>query len=223
VSRRRTRDEFDRFVGETADGLLRAASLIVWDVTEAEDLVQECYVRLARRWPRVRAMEHPRAYARRVLVNLALDASGPSRRARTELGMGDDRIAQHADDGAALLFGRVEANTDLLGALGELAPRQRATLVLRYFEDLTEAQVAELMGCSVGTVKSTTARALQHLRRDAGLAARDETPDTTDETAGDTTDTTAVDTTVDTTVDTAVDDTTADTAVDAAHERSVTR
>ena len=64
VSRRRTRDEFDRFVGESADGLLRAAYLIVWDVAEAEDLVQECFFRLARRWPRVRAMEHPRAYAR---------------------------------------------------------------------------------------------------------------------------------------------------------------
>jgi RNA polymerase sigma-70 factor (sigma-E family) len=169
MSGRRTRDEFDRFVGESVDGLLRAAYLIVWDVAEAEDLVQECFFRLARRWTRVRRMEHPRAYARRVLVNLALDASGPSRRRSSELGGGIERMAERADDDAARLFGRVEAGNDLEGALGELAPRQRAVLVLRYFEDLPEAQVAALMGCSVGTVKSTTARALERLRGQAGL------------------------------------------------------
>jgi RNA polymerase sigma-70 factor (sigma-E family) len=173
VSRRRARDEFDRFVAETVDGLLRAAFLIVWDAAEAEDLVQECYFRVAKRWPRVRTMDHPRAYARSVLVNLALDASGPRRRARTELGAAvgaeTDVLAQHQDEAAVLLFGRVEAGTDLLRALGNLAPRQRAALVLRYFEDLPEAQVAEAMGCSVGTVKSTTARALERLRADTGL------------------------------------------------------
>ncbi len=169
MSKSRTRDEFDRFVAESADGLLRAAYLIVWDVAEAEDLVQECYFRLARRWPRVRSMEHRRAYARRVLVNLALDASGPRRRAQAELGGRTEHLAQHADVGAVLLFGRVEAGTDLIRALGELAPRQRATLVLRYFEDLTETQVAEVMGCSVGTVKSTTARALERLRGNGEL------------------------------------------------------
>ena len=169
MSRGRTRDEFDRFVAESADGLLRAAYLIVWDIAEAEDLVQECFFRLARRWPRVRAMEHRRAYACRVLVNLALDRSGPRRRAQSELGGGIEHLAQHADDGAVLLFGRVETGTDLVRALGRLAPRQRATLVLRYFEDLTEVQVADVMGCSVGTVKSTTARALERLRGNTGL------------------------------------------------------
>lgn len=169
VSRRKTRDEFDQFVADVADALLRAAYLIVWDAAEAEDLVQECFFRLARRWPRVRAMEHPRAYARRVLVNLALDASGPRRRAHSEIGAGAEQLSHHADDSAVLLFGRVEAGADLVRALGGLAPRQRATLVLRYFEDLTEAQVAEIMGCSVGTVKSTAARALDRLRQDAGL------------------------------------------------------
>lgn len=169
VRKGRTRDEFDRFVAESVDGLLRAAYLIVWDVAEAEDLVQECFLRLARRWPRVRAMEHRGAYARRVLVNLALDASGPRRRAQSELGGGRERFAQHPDDRAVLPFGRVEAGTDLVRALGALAPRQRATLVLRYFEDLSEAQVADVMGCSVGTVKSTTARALERLRGDTGL------------------------------------------------------
>jgi RNA polymerase sigma-70 factor (sigma-E family) len=169
VTRRRTRDEFDRFVAESAEGLLRAAYLIVWDVSEAEDLVQECFFRLARRWPRVRTMEHPRAYARRVLVNLALDASGRHRRSTAELGVGPEVVADQADDGAVLLFGRVDVGADLERALGELTPRQRAVLVLRYFEDLPETQVADLMGCSVGTVKSTTARALDRLREQDGL------------------------------------------------------
>jgi RNA polymerase sigma-70 factor (sigma-E family) len=182
VTRRRARDEFDRFVAETADGLLRAAYLIVWDVAEAEDLVQECYFRLARRWSRVRRMEYPRAYARRVLVNLALDASGPRRRHTSELDHGHETVHERADDRAVVLFGRVEAGTDLERALGDLAPRQRAALVLRYFEDLPEAEVAEVMGCSVGTVKSTTARALERLRGDAGL--RDGETNETNETNG---------------------------------------
>jgi RNA polymerase sigma factor (sigma-70 family) len=115
-------------------------------------------------------MEHRRAYARKVLVNLALDASGPRQRAQSELGEGaGHQLAQHADDRAVLLFGRIEVGADLIRALGALAPRQRATLVLRYFEDMSEAQVADLMGCSLGTVKSTAARALERLREDAGL------------------------------------------------------
>ncbi|HWE08611.1 MAG TPA: sigma factor, partial [Solirubrobacteraceae bacterium] len=67
------RQEFERFVAEATDALLRTAYLIVWDLAEAEDLVQECLLSVARRWPRVRTMDHPRAYARRMLVNLALD------------------------------------------------------------------------------------------------------------------------------------------------------
>ncbi len=162
---RRSPLEFDQFVEESADGLLRAAYLIAWDLAEAEDLVQECYFRVARRWPRVRAMEHRTAYARTVLVNLALDEGRRRSRRRAELrGSGRHPMEEREDAASAEVFGRVEAGRDLVGALGALAPRQRAALVLRYFEDLSEAQVAEVMGCSVGTVKSTTARALERLR-----------------------------------------------------------
>ena len=69
------------------------------------------------------------------------------------------------------MLGVVEDNTDLTRALADLAPRQRATLVLRYFEDLSEAQVADAMGCSVGTVKSTTSRALAAAAGDRRPAA----------------------------------------------------
>jgi RNA polymerase sigma-70 factor (sigma-E family) len=157
----RSRQEFDQFVADSVDGLLRTAYLIAWDFAAAEDLVQECLLRVARQWPRVRSMEYPTAYARKVLVHLALDDGRRRTRHRDELGHAD---AEHADDSAVRVLRGVESSTDLTRALGELAPRQRVTLMLRYFEDLSEAQVAEVMGCSVGTVKSTTSRALGRLR-----------------------------------------------------------
>jgi RNA polymerase sigma-70 factor (sigma-E family) len=163
--RDRSRYEFERFVLDTADALLRASSLITWDAAEAEDLVQECLFRVARRWPRVRKMDHPAAYARTVLVHLALDEGKRRSRRRSELhASAAGRLDAREDDSAVRVFGRVEASADLLRALGELPPRQRVALVLRYFEDLSEAEAAGAMGCSVGTVKSTTARALERLR-----------------------------------------------------------
>jgi RNA polymerase sigma-70 factor (sigma-E family) len=159
------RQEFDRFVAEAGDGLLRAAYLITWDLADAEDLVQECLFKVARRWPRVRRMEHPAAYARTVLVHLALDDGKHRSRRRAELAeAATASFEQHEDDTAVRVLGRVEASADLMQALAELPPRQRVALVLRYFEDLSEADVAEAMGCSVGTVKSTTSRALDRLR-----------------------------------------------------------
>ena len=159
------RQEFDRFVAAAGDGLLRAAYLITWDLADAEDLVQECLFKVARRWPRVRKMQHPTAYARTVLVHLALDDGKHRSRRRAELAHSAAvPLEQHQDDTAVRVLGRVEASADLTRALGDLPPRQRVALVLRYFEDLSEADVAEAMGCSVGTVKSTTSRALERLR-----------------------------------------------------------
>jgi len=161
------RIEFDRFVAASADSLLRSAYLITWDFAEAEDLVQECLFKVARRWPRVKKMERPVAYARTVLIHLALDEGKRRSRRRSEFGPDATGLLEaHHDDAAVRSLARVEANTDLLGVLGELPPRQRAVLVLRYFDDLSEAEVADVMGCSVGTVKSTTSRALGRLRRE---------------------------------------------------------
>jgi RNA polymerase sigma-70 factor (sigma-E family) len=175
----RSRQEFEHFVADHVDGLLRAAYLITWDFAEAEDLVQECLFRVARRWPRVRAMEHSNAYARKVLVNLALDEGRRRTRQRSELALSGARaVEQHEDEAAVRVLGWVETNTDLTTALGRLAPRQRATLVLRYFDDLSEAQVAEVMGCSVGTVKSTTSRAVQRLREEVMATEDTEAKDT---------------------------------------------
>jgi RNA polymerase sigma-70 factor (sigma-E family) len=151
--------DFDNFVAAHVDDLLRTAYLIVWDEGEAEDLVQECLLKVARRWPRVRRMEQPQAYARRILVNLALDGARRRAQRRRELEAGDATSLWAVDPLQAL-----ETRAELLQALAQLHERQRAVLVLRYFNDLTEAQVADVLGCSPGTVKSSASRGLARLR-----------------------------------------------------------
>ena len=161
----RAKADFEQFVTASSDALLRTAYLVVWDPVEAEDLVQECLLAVARRWPRVRRMDHPHAYARRVLVNLALDGAKRRTRHRQEL-VGDDTatLAEVPDESSARRLHAVGVRAELIEGLGTLPPRQRAVLVLRYFEDLSEAQVAELLGCSIGTVKSTASRGLTRLQ-----------------------------------------------------------
>jgi RNA polymerase sigma-70 factor (sigma-E family) len=163
--RDRAREDFERFVADATDDLLRTAYLVLWDLPSAEDLVQECLFRVARRWPRVRSMEHPTAYARRIVVNLALDGAKRQHRHNSELDAPDHvQFDQRHDETAARALGKVESTSELVAVLGTLAPLQRAVLALRYFDDLSEVQVAEILGCSVGTVKSTASRALERLR-----------------------------------------------------------
>lgn len=153
-------DDFDEFVAGNVEQLLRTAYLITWDAGEAEDLVQECLFKVARRWPRVRGMAQLGGYARRILVNLALDGARGRARRRAEL----DEAPPGADGPARDLLVGLETRAELLDALARLTPRQRAVLVLRYFNDLTEAQTAEVLGCSPGTVKSNASRGLARLR-----------------------------------------------------------
>jgi RNA polymerase sigma-70 factor (sigma-E family) len=152
-------NDFEQFVATYADDLLRTAYLIVWDENEAEDLVQECLLKVARRWPRVRRMEQPRAYARRILVNLAIDGARGRGRRRSELESNAVARPTVVDPLPSL-----DTRAELLQALGQLPARQRAVLVLRFFNDLTEAEVAEVLGCPPGTVKSSASRGLARLR-----------------------------------------------------------
>jgi RNA polymerase sigma factor (sigma-70 family) len=111
-------------------------------------------------------MERPVGYARRILINLALDGAAHRSRHRSELGHRDgSALEDRLDVGAARQMGLVESKMELADAVAALPPRQRAALVLRYFEDLSEAETAAALGCSVGTVKSTTSRALEHVRQ----------------------------------------------------------
>jgi RNA polymerase sigma-70 factor (sigma-E family) len=153
-----SRDSFDRFVAESSNGLLRTAYLMVGDLHEAEDLVQETLLKVARRWPRVRRMDHPTAYARRILVNLALRGSPKRSRRRAELS------EQHSEQHVAAVA-PLDTHDEIRAALAALPPRQRAVLVLRYFLDLPEAEVAAALQCSLGTVKSTASRGLARLEQ----------------------------------------------------------
>ena len=160
LQRGRTRAEFEQFVASHVDRLLRAGFLMTGDPVEAEDLVQECLLQVARRWPRVRRMDHPGAYARRILVNLALRGAAQRNRRAAEIDApGVAGLRTQADLGRDF-----DIKLALIDALGLLAPRQRAIIVLRYFEDLSVAEVADLLGCSAGTVKSTASRGLVRLR-----------------------------------------------------------
>lgn len=173
----RSPGSFDAFVAANVDALARTAYLITWDADEADDLVQECLFKVARRWSRVGRMEQPVAYARRVLVSLATD--GAERRARRRAELSDlSTTAVEAACGAAgesVELALLGTRAVLIAALGELAPRQRAVLVLRYFLDLSESDTAQALGCSVGTVKSTTAKALSRLR--ASLEPQESLPE----------------------------------------------
>lgn len=108
-------------------------------------------------------MEHPRAYARRVLLNLALDGSARRSRRRLELER-SDTIDERSDERSSGELMAVHIRSELVAALATLPPRQRAVLVLRYFEDLSESDTAEALQCSIGTVKSSASRALTRLQ-----------------------------------------------------------
>lgn len=167
VGRRRTTDEeFTAFVAAHADALLRTAWLLVGDAHRAEELVQQALVRTYTAWHRARAGD-PLAYARRILVNLRTDTW---RRRRHEVlvdGVPDDATRlgarperDHAEDHAS--------RDRLVRALATLTARQRRVVVLRHVLGLSEAEVADHLNVSVGTVKSTTSRALALLRSTLG-------------------------------------------------------
>jgi RNA polymerase sigma-70 factor (sigma-E family) len=163
--RRQAEEEFERFVRAQADRLVRVGYLMTGDLSEAEDFVQEALARVARRWGRVAAMASPAGYARRVLVNVVIDsADGRSRREHELADTASCVLAQRADPRSEEGFAAVDGQLNLLQALVRLPARQRAVLILRYWEDLSEADTAELLGISSGAVKSMASRGLVRLR-----------------------------------------------------------
>jgi RNA polymerase sigma-70 factor (sigma-E family) len=156
------RVEFDEFVAARSTALLRTAYLLTHDHGLAEDLLQTALAKSWFAWDRISG--EPEAYVRRVLVNTF---SSWWRRKWN----GEHATADLPDRGVDDAADVVTAGHDLWAALERLPRRQRAAVVLRYFEDLTEAQTADALGCSVGTVKSQTSKALAKLRIDPALAA----------------------------------------------------
>jgi RNA polymerase sigma-70 factor (sigma-E family) len=172
VDRKQSR-AFAEFVSEWGDALLRTATLLTSDPQLAEDLYQETLHRLAARWSRV---ESPRAFCYRVLHNIVIDQSRAQQRRPRELALFADYDSSDPRSGDSLAA--VELRPVLFAALDTLSPQQRTIVVLRYFDDRSEAEVADLLGVSAGTVKSTASRALAQLRAQPGLAALFNTTDT---------------------------------------------
>ncbi|TCC41178.1 SigE family RNA polymerase sigma factor [Kribbella speibonae] len=151
--------EFVEFVEGAGAALRRTAFLVSGDRHRADDVVQDALYKLYLAWPKVRRVSNPFAYARRMVVNAAYD--GKRRPWRREVAIADVPDQVGYDDFAA---GHAERD-EVLAALQSLGPRQRACVVLRYYEDLSVEQTAEILGCSTGTVKSQAARGLDTLRR----------------------------------------------------------
>lgn len=156
------RCQFERFTAEASDLLLRTGYLMTGDTREAEDVVQETFLRVARRWHKVRSMDHPAAYARRILINLVLHDADRRSRQKAELQTQETGL-DGCDVGAARALRQVDDLAEFRWALAQLPARQRAVLVLRYWADLPVAEVAGILGCSEGTVTSTASRAAARL------------------------------------------------------------
>ncbi len=154
-------EEFRDFVRSRSPSLLRTAFQLTGHRGDAEDLVQTALLRTYVAWQRGNSPDDPYAYTRRILYN----SFSRSRRKRRviELGGLDADVAQS-------LGGQPEDRDVLRRALASIPPRQRAVLVLRFYEDLSVEQVADLLGISAGTVKSQTSKALSRLRIQAELA-----------------------------------------------------
>ena len=161
---RRQARAFDEFVADSGDSLLRLAVMLTGDHHLAEDLYQQTLERLATRWSRV---SNPKAFCRRVLHNLVVDeARLRSRQPRETV------LLQHHDDSDPRFadpLSAVETRPALFAALETLTILQRSVVVLRFLDDRSEAEVAALLGISTGTVKSTTSRAMAHLREHPSL------------------------------------------------------
>ncbi|MFJ5234453.1 SigE family RNA polymerase sigma factor [Kitasatospora sp. NPDC088391] len=159
-------DGFDRFVADRWPTLLHLARLLVGgDRHRAEDLLQEALVKLWFAWPRI-GEQAPEAYLRTVLARAA------ARSARRRW-WGERPVERLPDPpGPADEAAAVDERTRLEAALALLPARQRAAVVLRYYQDLPERQVAEALGCPLGTARSLTARGVARLRHLlAGTAA----------------------------------------------------
>lgn len=152
------RASFAAFVEARAPRLLRTAWLLTGDAVAAEDLLQSALARTWPHWPALAAGGEAEAYVRRAMVNTQI--SWWRRRWRGEVPTAEPPERPSTSDA----YAAVDDRAALGAALRTLPPRQRAVVVLRYYEDLSEAQVAATLGCSVGTVKSQNAKALARLR-----------------------------------------------------------
>ena len=165
------RREFAGFAAARSGALIRVAFLLTGDQHAAEDLLQTAFTKAAARWGRIHTA--PEAYVRQVMYREQVDSW--RRRARHR----ESTMADVPEQAAAVPDISAETRLSLQQALRALPPGKRAVLALRYFEDLPETQVASILGCSVGTVRSQTYKALTQLKAalaSAGLTSTEVVP-----------------------------------------------
>ena len=157
---------FEEFAAARMPAVLKFAAVLAGDRATAEDLAQEVLIRAYSRWDRIGGLDRPELYVRKMILNEFLSWR---RRSARQIPAGDRTLepVNSAPDHATEYTER-EA---LLGELGKLPRRQRAVLVLRYYEDRADTEIAELLGCSPGTVRSHASRALATLRVGMGPRA----------------------------------------------------
>jgi RNA polymerase sigma-70 factor (sigma-E family) len=159
-------EAFGLFVAARSRHLLQTAYLLTGDRHRAEDLLQTALTKAYLRWDRI-SSDDPEGYVRRILANAHIDWW----RKRSSREQPTETLPETAE---ADRSAEVEVRDAVLTALAELPRRQRAVVVLRYFEDLSEAEIAQTLGCSPGTVKSAASRAMAKLREDPGIRAQRE-------------------------------------------------
>jgi RNA polymerase sigma-70 factor (sigma-E family) len=164
-------ERFREFAREQATALRRSAYLLCGDWHLADDLTQTTLIKLHGAWPRVTRRHQPVSYARKILLRCWLDERRrPWRRAEQRGGEVPEGVDPSA--GPAGTHELAGQRAELVGLLAALPPRQRAVLVLRYFESLSVGETAAALGCSEGTVKSQAARGLAAMRTRLDGAAR---------------------------------------------------
>ena len=150
---------FEDFASTRLPALVRFAAVLTHDRGIAEDVCQEVVIRVHRDWARIALLDHPEAYVRRMIVNEYLSWRRKWARVIPFPTVGSERsVADHAD--------RVADRDALLTRLGRLPAQQRTVLVLRFYEDLPDAEIAAVLGCSESTVRGYAMRALRALRID---------------------------------------------------------
>lgn len=160
---------FEEYAVASWSTLYRSAYLLAGNHADAEDLAQQTLIKAHSAWSKVSASDSMNAYVRRILTNTFLSSRRPARR---RLELLTDEIPEPGTPGAAAgVPGAAEDRMALWPHVKRLPPQQRAVIVLRYFEDLSEGEIAETLGCTRGTVKSTAHRALKSLK--AALGAPD--------------------------------------------------
>lgn len=157
--------EFSDFVRANTTALLRTAYLLTGNASAAEDLVQDTLTRLYAKWGKVQAAEAPLAYVRRSLANNFVN----TRRRMSSRELVVEFLPEREDGADATL--ELDDRDQLWRLLATLPERQRAALVLRYFHDLPDDEIAAALGCRVGTIRSAISRGLAALRANQGVTS----------------------------------------------------